>query len=259
MSNGILSTQFPEGEQKMLDLIEDQPPVEYHATVHDLPVDDRPRERLQQGGAETLSTVDLLAIILRTGTKQDNVIELSQKLLAKYGGLSGLVTATFQELCNEYGMGAAKSAQLKAALELGKRLSTLQPMQRYRIRSAADVATLLRMEMMYLDHEEIHILVLDAKQQVIEHVKRYKGTVNGAMLRVSEIFRHAIIRNCPNIIVCHNHPSGDPTPSEEDYEVTEQLIQAGHLLDITLLDHIIIGNPDYASIREEAYPGRFQW
>ncbi len=224
--------------------------VTYHATVHDIPADDRPRERLQKYGAETLSTADLIAILLRTGTVRENVMELANNLLLKYGGLAGLVSADFHELCNEYGLGAAKSCQLKAALEVGKRLSMLQPEKKYQIRSADDAANLVRLELMYLDHEEMHILLLDTKNQVVECVKRYKGTVNSSVLRIAEVFRPAVVRNCPNLIVCHNHPSGDPTPSPEDIEVTRQLVEAAKLLDIELLDHLIIGNPRYMSLKE---------
>lgn len=228
--------------------------ISYHATVHDIPTDDRPRERLQKNGAEMLSTPDLIAIILRTGTTRENVIELSTKLLVKYGGLGGLMSAGFHELSNEYGLGVAKTAQLKSALELGKRLSMQQPDKKYQIKSADDVANLVRMELMYLDHEEMHILILDTKNQVVENVKCYKGTVNSSVLRSAEVFRPAIVRNCPNVIICHNHPSGDPTPSPEDIEVTLQLVQAGKLLDIELLDHIVIGNPRYISLKE-----RLRW
>ncbi len=232
---------------------EGAPAAVYHATVHDIPTDDRPRERLQKNGAETLSTPDLLAIILRTGTTRDNVIELASRLVIKYGGLGGLMSAGFHELSNEYGLGPAKTAQLKAALEIGKRLSALQPDKKYQVRSADDAARLVRLELMYLDHEEMHVLILDTKNQVIEHIKSYKGTVNSSVLRSAEIFRPAVVRNCPHVIVCHNHPSGDPMPSPEDIEVTKQLARAGELLDITLLDHIIIGNPRYVSLKERLH------
>jgi DNA repair protein RadC len=223
---------------------------EYHATVHDIPTNDRPRERLQKNGADTLPTSDLLAIILRTGTQRDNVIELATKLLAKYGGLSGLMRADFHDLSNEHGLGLAKTAQLKAALEIGKRLSMLPVEKRNQIRSADDAARLVRMEMMFLDHEELHILLLDTRNQVIEYIKRYKGTVNSSVLRIAEIIRPAITRNSPRLIICHNHPSGDPTPSQEDIDVTEQLVRGAKLLDIEILDHIIIGNPRYISLKE---------
>jgi len=126
----------------------------YHPTVHDIAPDDRPRERLQKLGADTLSTSDLLAIILRTGTQRENVMELATKLMIKYGGLAGLMSADFHELSAEYGLGLAKTAQLKAALELGKRLSMQQPEKRFQIKSADDAANVVRMELMFLDHEE---------------------------------------------------------------------------------------------------------
>jgi DNA repair protein RadC len=224
--------------------------VEYHPTVHDIPQDERPRERLQKYGADSLALSELLAIILRTGTAGENVIELSGKLLAKYNGLAGLMSADFHELSSEHGLGPAKTAQMKAALELGKRLSMLQPEKRYQIKSSADAANLVKMEMMFLDHEEMHILLLDTRNQLVEHIKRYKGTVNSSVLRSAEIFRSAIVRNCPSVIICHNHPSGDPTPSPEDMDVTEQLVASGKLLDIEVLDHLIIGNPRFVSLKQ---------
>ena len=226
----------------------------YHATVHDMPNDERPRERLQHYGSQALSTSELLAIILRTGTTRENVIELASKLLAKYGGLAGLMRAEFGELCNEHGLGEAKAAQLKAALEIGRRMGTLQNEERYQIRSSADAANLVMQDMMYLDHEQMRILVLDTKNQVIENITRYQGTVNSSVLRTAEVFRPAVIRNCPSVIVCHNHPSGDPSPSPEDIAVTRQLVEAGIHLDIELVDHIIIGSHRFISLKE-----RLRW
>jgi DNA repair protein RadC len=225
----------------------------YHPRVHDIPVDERPRERLRNEGAENLSQTELLAIILRTGTHQDNVLELSTRLLAKYGGIKGLARVSFAELCNEHGVGEAKAAQLLAALEIGKRLSHVSSEEKYQIRSADDAARLVKMDMMYLTHEEMRILILDTKNNVIENIARYKGTVNSSVLRASEIFRPAVIRNCPSVIICHNHPSGDPTPSAEDIEVTTQLVEAGKYLDIELLDHLIIGNPRHVSLKERMH------
>jgi DNA repair protein RadC len=225
--------------------------LEYHATVHDMPADERPRERLRTYGSQSLSNAELLAIILRTGTARDNVLELSSKLLAKYGGLGGLLRIDFSELCLEHGLGEAKTAQLKAALELGKRLGREQLEEKYQIKSPRDAANLVMVEMTHLDHEQMRILVLDTKNQVVENINRYQGTVNSSVLRVAEIFRPAITRNCPAMIVCHNHPSGDPTPSPEDIVVTEQLVQAGKLLDIELVDHLIIGNQKYISLKEK--------
>jgi DNA repair protein RadC len=224
--------------------------LEYHPTVRDLPKDEQPRQRLRHAGSQALSVAELLAIALRTGTRQDNAIELAGKLLAKYGGLGGLVQADFDELCSEYGMGEAKTAQLKAALEVGRRLGALHPEDRYRVSSPTDAANLVMVEMAYLDHEELRILLLNAKNQVVGNICRYRGTVNNSVLRVAEIFRPAITSNCPGLIVCHNHPSGDPTPSQDDLEVTEQLLEAGRLLEIELLDHIIIGAGRFVSLKE---------
>jgi len=228
--------------------------IEYHATVHDLPPDERPRERLRNEGAENLSQTELLAIILRTGTQRDNVLELAGKLLAKYGGLKGLARVSFGELSNEHGLGEAKIAQLLAALEIGKRLGRVSSEEKYQIKSADDAANLVRMDMMYLAHEEMRILILDTKNHVVENIARYKGTVNSSVLRAAEVFRAAVIRNCPSVIVAHNHPSGDPAPSPEDMEITRQLVDAGRLLDIELLDHLVIGNPRYVSLKE-----RLRW
>jgi len=190
--------------------------VEYHPTVHDLPTDERPRERLQNHGPQALSNAELLAIILRTGTTRNNVIELAGILLSKFGGLGGLMRADFMELCKEHGLGMAKTAQLKAALEIGRLLSLTQLDEKYQIKSPADAANLVMMEMAFLDHEQMRILVLDTKNRVVENISRYQGTVNSSVLRAAEVYRPAVIRNCPAIIICHNHPSGDPTPSPKD-------------------------------------------
>ena len=170
--------------------------LDYHATVRELPNDERPRERLQHFGSQALSTAELLAIVLRTGTRGDNALELANKLLAKYGGLAGLVRADFRELCAEHGMGEAKSAQVKAALEIGRRLALVQTDARYKIRTPADAANLVMLDLAYLDTEQMRILLLDAKGQLVEKINSYQGTANSSVLRAAEIFRPAIIRNC---------------------------------------------------------------
>lgn len=226
------------------------PKLDYHATVREMPTNERPRERLHHFGPQALSTAELLAIILRTGTRGDNALDLAGKLLAKYSGLSGLVRADFQELCAEHGMGEAKSAQVKAALELGRRLSLLQAEARYKIRTPADAANLVMLDLAYLDTEQMRILLLDRKSQLVEKVNSYQGTVDGAVMRAAEIFRPAIIRNCPGLILCHNHPSGDPAPSPEDIASTQQLVKAGRILDVELVDHIIIGHQRFVSLKQ---------
>jgi DNA repair protein RadC len=222
----------------------------YHATIHDLPTDERPRERMEHYGPLSLQTAELLALIIRTGTRQDNAIETSYKLLAKYGGLQGLSRAEFGELCQEYGLGSAKVAQIKAALEIGRRLALTGIEDRPRITSPADVMSLLGVDMISLCQEQLRLLLLDSKNGVVEIRTVYQGTVNASLVRVAEVLRPAIARNCPAIILTHNHPSGDPTPSNEDRRVTEQIFQAAKLMDIKLLDHIIIGQGRFVSLKE---------
>ena len=223
--------------------------LDYHATVRELPSGERPRERLQHFGPQALSTAELLAIVLRTGTRGDNALDLANKLLMKYGGLPGLVRADFRELCAEHGMGEAKSAQVKAALEIGRRLALVQTDAKYKISTPADAANLVMLDLAYLDTEQTRILLLDARGQVIEKVSLYQGTAVSSVLRAAEVFRPAIIRNCPGLILCHNHPSGDPTPSPDDLETTRRLVEAGRILDIELVDHIIIGHQRFVSLR----------
>ncbi|MBI3980055.1 MAG: DNA repair protein RadC [Chloroflexi bacterium] len=230
--------------------------VEYHPKIKDLPLDSRPRERLREHGPGALSNAELLAIILRTGiggtdpASKENVIEMAQRLLARYRGLGGLFRASFADLCNEHGLGPAKAAQLKAAFELGRRLVVEQPEERATVRSPADVANLLQLEMAMLAQECLRVVLLDTKNRVLSMRQVYQGSVNTSQVRVAEVFRDAVNQNAPALVVVHNHPSGDPTPSPEDVRVTEALIQAGKLLDIEVLDHLVIGQQRFVSLRE---------
>lgn len=224
--------------------------VAYHTTVREMPSDERPRERLERYGASTLANAELLAIILRVGTAQENVIELASRLLRQYGGLGGLLAAELPELCAEHGVGLAKATQLKAALELGRRLSVLVPEERPKITRPDDAVNLVQVEMGYLKQEQLRVLCLDTKNFVVAQQVVYQGTVNSSVVRVAEIYKPAITRTCPAIVVIHNHPSGDPTPSPEDIRTTEQLRKAGELLDIELLDHIIVGQHRWVSLKE---------
>jgi DNA repair protein RadC len=225
--------------------------VEYHPTIRDLPAAERPRERLRDRGANTLSNSELLAIVLRTGTSSENVLNLASRILARFGGLIGLARAGFGELCAERGLGEAKAAQLKAALELGRRLLVEQPEERVVVRSPQDVANLVLAEMSLFEEEHLKVVLLNTKNQVMAVPEVYRGSVNTSLIRVSEIFREAVRENCPALIVVHNHPSGDPTPSPEDVRVTEQMVEAGKLLDIEVLDHLIIGQQRYVSLKEQ--------
>jgi DNA repair protein RadC len=222
----------------------------YRPTIKEMPETERPRERLVHYGAGALSSAELLAIILRTGVAGCNVIDLSLRLLTRYGGLSGLARASVQELCQENGLGIAKAAQLKAALEIGRRLQLESPEQRPQILSPADVANMLMLEMQALEQEQLRVLLLDSKHRVLKTSIVYVGSLNASMVRIGELFREAIRANCAAIIVVHNHPSGDPTPSREDNAVTRQIVEAGRLLNIDVLDHIILGHQRFVSLLE---------
>jgi DNA repair protein RadC len=209
------------------------------------------REHLLEYGPQTLPTEELLALVLRTNAAQQQGIELVQRLLAKYGSLGGLVGTDCKELACEPGLGEASIALMKAMLELGRRLNKPQIEEKYQIRSPADAANLVMPDMADLTYEEMRVLVLNTRNRVVDNVPLYRGTINSSVLRAAEIFRLAIVRNCPAIIICHSHPSGDPAPSSEDLTVTHQLVEVGKLLDIELTDHLIIGSHRFVSLREE--------
>ncbi|MBL7063465.1 MAG: DNA repair protein RadC [Anaerolineae bacterium] len=218
--------------------------------IRDFPVDERPRERLARAGEGALSTTELLAIILRTGVSGESVVAMATRLISRYGGLPGLARASFAELQAEKGLGPAKTAQLKAALELGRRMLLAAPEDRFIVRSPTDVAQLLMAEMAHLEQEHFRALYLDTRNRLLGSETVYVGSLNASHIRVSEVFREAVKRNCASLIVAHNHPSGDPTPSPEDVEVTRLLVAAGKLLDIEVLDHLIIGQQRFVSLRE---------
>lgn len=230
--------------------MEEKSTLEYHPRIKDLPLDERPRERLKHYGAGALSTSELLAIILRTGVAGENVINLASRLLAQFGGLRGLFKADFAQISDLKGMGQAKTAQVKAALELGRRLLTASPEERPQVKSPADVANLLLLEMGALEQEEMRVLFLDVKSQLLGVSTIYVGSLHTAWLRVGELFREAVRRNCAAIIVVHNHPSGDPTPSPDDVKITQEIVKAGELLGIEVLDHLVIGSQRYVSLKE---------
>jgi DNA repair protein RadC len=225
--------------------------VMYHTTVREMPTEERPRERLERLGAASLRPAELLAIILRVGTLGENAIELAEKLLRQYGGLGGLLSLDFAELCNVHGVGAAKAAQLKAALELGRRVSKGQPEARTQITGPEIIAQQTMGEMGFLSQEQLRVLCLDNKNFVVHEQVIYQGTVNSSVVRIAEVFKPAVIRTCPAIVVVHNHPSGDVTPSDEDVRTTRLLVEAGQLLDIELLDHVIVGQYRWVSLKAE--------
>lgn len=224
--------------------------AEYAPMIRDMPENERPRERLMRVGARVLSNAELLAIMMRTGVGGENVLRLAERLLARFEGLPGIARASLAELRTVNGIGPAKAVEIKAAIELGRRLMAAAPEERPRVTSPADAANLLMSEMMLLEQEELRVILLDTRNHVLRVETVYKGSLNTSVVRVAELFRAAIKDNAAAIIVAHNHPSGDPSPSPEDVHVTRQIRQAGNLLDIDLLDHIVIGRQRYVSLKE---------
>jgi len=219
--------------------------------IHDLERSERPRERLKQLGAQSLSTAELIAILLRVGVKGESAVQVAQRLLKRFGGLQGLHRASFEEVEQEHGLGEAKAATLKAAIELGRRLSLHSPDERIVINGPEDVAALLLYEMSVLEQEHLRVILLNTRNHVLEVEELYRGSLNASPVRIAEVFRKAIRSNAASIILVHNHPSGDPSPSSDDIALTRAVREAGLLLDIELLDHIVIGQGRYISMKEK--------
>ena len=221
----------------------------YSLMIRELLPDERPRERLRHYGEASLSTSELLAIILNTGMKGESVIAMSQRLLSERDGLRGLYQMNFEELATQRGIGESKACKIKAALELGRRLAALSPEDRVTIESPDDVVRLYGVEMAALEQEQLKVVLLDTRHRVIQHHALYTGSVNSAQVRLGEIFRDAVRVNATAIIIAHNHPSGDPTPSAADISLTADAVRSGELLDIAVLDHLIIGQGRWVSMK----------
>jgi len=213
--------------------------------VRELPPSERPVQRLTWYGPGALSLPELLTIVAGFSD-----LETAQRLLADCEGLTGLAQKSITDLTQTKGIGEAKAAQLKAAFELGRRLLVAAPQERPQVKSPADVASLLMMEMSTLEQEHMRVVVMDTKNRVLKVQTVYIGSLNTAVFRAAELFREAIRLNAAAIIVVHNHPSGDPTPSPEDVHATRQLVEAGKLLAIDVLDHLVIGQGRWVSLKE---------
>ncbi|CCC57860.1 RadC family protein [Caloramator australicus] len=218
--------------------------------IRDIPHDERPRERLIKFGPESLSNAELLAILLRTGTKDFSAINLAQNIISK-NGLDFLSNCTIEELSSIKGVGLAKAAQIKAAIELGKRLRGLRNSNKIKITSPKDVFNLIGEDMRYLKREFLRVIFLNTKNIVIDIKDISIGSLNSSIVHPREVFSEAIRRSSSSIIICHNHPSGDPEPSMEDINITKRLFEVGKLVGIELLDHIIIGDGCYISLKEK--------
>jgi DNA repair protein RadC len=223
----------------------------YQIRVSELPAEERPRERLLRLGPQALTNAELLAILLRTGTTAMGVMDVAGHLLAERRGLRGLAAMDLGMLGKEHGVGAAKATTIAAAFELGRRLALEGDIARPAVLNPADIARLLQAEMELLQQEELRLLTLDTKHQLISSTMLYRGSLNSAPARVAEVFREAVRQNAAEIAVAHNHPSGDPAPSADDIRFTEAIVEAGALIEVDVLDHLVFGHGRYVSMREQ--------
>jgi DNA repair protein RadC len=214
-----------------------------------------PRERLDAVGAEVLSDAELVALLLRTGARGESAERVGAGLLALHGGLAGLARAGAAELRRAPGVGPAKSATLQAALELGRRLAGRRLAPGDAIRSPADVHRHFHPRLRDAPCERFLVLLLDGRHRVVREVQTSQGTLTASLVHPREVFRPALREAAAAVVLVHNHPSGDPTPSREDREITERLVRAGDLLGIPVLDHVVVAEQGYVSLREEGVPG----
>jgi DNA repair protein RadC len=219
--------------------------------VKDLPISERPYEKLEKWGPSSLSDAELLAIIIKSGSKKERSIELAQRILGiKKQGIRGIYDLTLEELQQVSGIGRVKSIQIKAIAELSKRISKNKAAEKVKISSPSSIASLYMEELRYLHQEHLKIVFLDTKNQIISDKFLTVGTVNASLINPREVFIESLKHNAVHIILLHNHPSGDPTPSKEDILITKRIIEAGNIIGIQLLDHIVIGDGNYISLKE---------
>jgi DNA repair protein RadC len=218
-------------------------------SIRELARDERPRERLELRGPASLTNADLLAIVLNTGSVGEDVMALSNRLLREHDGFLGLMRKEVKELEQIRGLGPAKAAKLKATLEIASRVVAMGTEHRPEITSPDDIVNLLGIEMAALEQEQLRVVLLNSKHRVSAIRMVYQGSVNQAQVRIAEVFRDAIRANAPAVVMVHNHPSGDPTPSAADVSLTADIAKAGELLGIDVLDHLIIGHGRHVSLR----------
>lgn len=226
------------------------PPERYTVAIKELPTEERPRERLIRYGPQALSTAELLAIVLRTGTKERSAIGLAEMLLSEHEGLRGVANATVDELTRIKGIGPVKGVQVLACVELGRRLAAHTNEPRPIIRSPEDAALLLMPELRDAAKEHFKSVLLDTKNRVIKILTVSVGSLDASIVHPREVFKDAIAASAASLLVAHNHPSGDPTPSAEDKQVTKRLVEAGQMLGIEVLDHLILGDGRWISLKE---------
>lgn len=219
--------------------------------LRDLPDEERPRERMLRYGAGVLSQTELLAILLRTGTRNESAIHMAQRLLAEIGGIRGIMDLSLDELTKMKGIGPAKAVQIKAGIELGQRLAKARTPEARIIRSPRDAADQVMEELRYLQKEHFVCLFLNTKNHIIAQETLSVGSLNASIVHPREVFRAAIKCSSASIVCVHNHPSGDPSPSPEDIRMTDRLCRAGEIVGIDVLDHIVIGDGSFVSLKEQ--------
>ncbi len=225
---------------------------EYKLRIKDFPLEERPRERLVRKGSGSLSDAELLAVVIRTGNKKENVLDLSKRVIKKYD-LKVLSRARVGSLKKTFGVGEAKACQIIACFELGRRMSCFKREKKDVANSAKDIARILMPQLSGLKKEHFLGLFLDSRKRIIGQETIFIGSLDCSVIHPREIFKIALAESAAAMILVHNHPSGDPSPSEEDIEVSEQIVGAGNILGIQVLDHIIIGDNRFVSLKEEGY------
>lgn len=227
----------------------DEGPV-YSSAVREMPQEDRPRERLARLGPEALRDAELIAVLFRTGTRELGAVALAECVVRHFGDLRALARASIEELQQVKGLGSVKAIEIKAALELGMRLAAHTDRDRVKIRSAQDVADLLMVRFKHCETEQFKCLLMNTKHEVLKIVEVSQGGLDGTTAMPRDVFRQAVREGAGAAIVCHNHPSGDPEPSRDDLLLTQRLLQAGEVLGVSLLDHVIFGDDRYVSLKE---------
>jgi DNA repair protein RadC len=226
------------------------PSARYSPTIKELPLADRPRERLATHGAQALTTSELLAILIRIGNAERSAVSLGEQLLAEFGSVNEVAAASVEQLSGVKGIGDAKAAQIKAAIEFGKRVSLFGSDERPSVGSPRDAANLVISDLRYLKKETLKSILLDTKSRVIAIKTVSIGDLSSSIVHPREVFKDAVVASAASIIVAHNHPSGDPTPSADDVSVTKRLMAAGEILGIEVLDHIVVGDAEFVSLKE---------
>ncbi|MBI1320416.1 MAG: DNA repair protein RadC [Candidatus Hydrogenedens sp.] len=233
-----------------------QRPAPLTTAVREMPAQERPRERLENVGAEALRDAELLAVLFRTGTREEGAVALAERLLRHFdGSMRRVGLASLEELQQVKGVGRVKAIEIKAALELGRRSAAPAGAQRVKIRTAEDVASVLMAKFRSYETEHFKCLLLNTKNEVLKTVVVSSGSIDQTLAAPMDVFRQAVREGAPAIILAHNHPSGDPEPSRQDIQLTERMKSAGEMLGVRVLDHVIFGDGRFVSLQERGMMG----